>query len=184
MRPLAHVFGIWIVLAVALSVRQNPRHAMFRTTVELVTAVIAFYVGKKIMYGIEYPGMPYSLNMSTLGLWCILATIGGPMLGLLFFAVGRRGWHAAAATAAALALLLADVYRRASNYGDQAPVLLILATAGVVTILALADKTAPQLARTAILVAPMAVLSYGLVSAPDLVEQLILMSCWPAISVL
>jgi len=49
LRPLAHVFSIWIVLAVALSVRQTPRQAMFRTTVGLVAAVIAFYVGKKIM---------------------------------------------------------------------------------------------------------------------------------------
>src|SRR5947209_4356551 len=63
-RPLAHSFGLWIALLAMLSAGQRPRRAVVHACLALGAAVIAFYLGKKVMYGIDYPGMPYSVNIS------------------------------------------------------------------------------------------------------------------------
>jgi len=69
LRPPAHTFGLWITLVALLAARQQLRPAVVRGCLALIGAVLAFYVGKKVMYGIEYPGMPYSLNGTQVMTW-------------------------------------------------------------------------------------------------------------------
>ena len=45
LRPLAHLIGPWILLAVVVSAGQRPERAAVRSALGLVAAVVAFYVG-------------------------------------------------------------------------------------------------------------------------------------------
>jgi hypothetical protein len=83
LRPLAHVLGPWILLAAVLSARQLPAMAVVRSTVSLVAAVVAFYVGKDVMYTIEYGDAPYSVNIEQLLMWIAFAVVGGIALASL-----------------------------------------------------------------------------------------------------
>jgi hypothetical protein len=90
-RPGAHAFGLWIAVVALTSAGQRPRRAVGQAVLTLAAAVIAFYVGKKAMYGIDYPGMPYVLNLSDLVEWLALAAVAGALLGWVFSWGGRPG---------------------------------------------------------------------------------------------
>ncbi|WP_199430067.1 hypothetical protein [Qaidamihabitans albus] len=84
-----------IVLAVLVTRRQAACRAIVRAIVALAAAVVAFYVGKKVVYGIEYAGMPYEIDLVTLATWLALAGVAGTVFGLAFRYVGHDGCPAA-----------------------------------------------------------------------------------------
>jgi hypothetical protein len=170
-RPLSHSFGLWIALLALLSAGQPARRAITHSGLALAAAVLAFYVGKKVMYGIDYPGMPYSINTSELTEWLILSAVVGVVLGWAFSWAGRPGPAGALGTAAVVGLLLGDAYRRVHGYGSAAPVLVAFTVLAVVAVLALTVRTWSRLAQVAAFAVPCAVLGFLLVSAPDLLEQ-------------
>jgi hypothetical protein len=173
-RPLAHSFGMWIALLALLSARRPVREAVLRSVLALAAAVVTFYVGKDVMYGIDYPGQPYSVNTDQLVQWLVLAVVAGSLLGWAFSRIGRPGHAGAASTAAALGLLAADAYRRGANYPWDAPVVLGLAVLAAVAVLAVAVRSPRQLAEIALWTLPAAAAGWLLVSAPDLLEQLLI----------
>lgn len=133
--------------------------------------MVAFYVGKKVMYGTRYPGMPYQLNTTQLTEWGVLALIAGVVLGAVFAGIGTTGHRGAIATAAAIGLLAADAYRRADNYASDGLVVISFAVLAVATVLVVAVRTPRQLLQITAWTLPAIVLGYGLVSAPDALEQ-------------
>jgi hypothetical protein len=173
-RPLAHTFGLWIALLALLSARRSVRDAVLRSVLALAAAVVTFYVGKDVMYGIDHPGLPSSVDADQLVQWLVLAAVAGALLGWAFHGIGRRGHAGAASTAAALGLLAADAYRRSSNYHEDAPVVVGLAVLAAVAVLAVAVRSPRQLAEVALWTLPAAAAGWLLVSAPDLLEQLLL----------
>lgn len=179
LNPFAHTFGIWVLLTVAVSARQPVRRAVLGSITALLAAVVAFSVGLQVRYGIRYPGAPYSINLSVVGLWCVLAVVAGAALGLAFSRIGRPGWSGAGAAAAAIGLLLAAAVHRSANYPEQAPILLVCTVLAISVVLVLAGTTGRQAFRTALLTAPFAVLGYAVVSTPDLLEQLIFIGYSP-----
>jgi Family of unknown function (DUF6518) len=172
-RPLAHTFGLWIAMLALLCAGQRPRRAIVHACLALAAAVAAFYVGKQVMYGIEYPGMPYSINVSELTEWLVLAVIAGAALGWVFSWAGRPGPAGALATAAAVGLLIADAYRRSSNPAE-APVVLAFAILAIVAVLWVGVRSWRQLALVAGCTVPSALVGFLLVSAPDLLEQFLI----------
>ncbi len=171
LRPLAHTVGLWVLLAVVVAARRPARSAVLRTTVALLAAVLAFYVGLQVVYGIRYPGLPYALNVEQIGLWCLIAVVAGAGLGLAFHRVGDDGWPGAVASAAAVGILVADMLRRVLSYPDAAPVVVTLTVIAVGIVLVLTGHGRTALARAALLVVPGVAVGYVLVSAPDIVEQ-------------
>jgi hypothetical protein len=172
-RPLSHTFGMWILTVALLSARQRRVSAIGASCLALLAAVVAFYVGKKVMYGIRYPGMPYELNTTQLTEWGVLAVIAGTALGAAFAGIGTTGHRGAAATAAAIGLLAADAYRRTTSYSFDGPVVISFAILAIATILIVAVRTPRQLLQTAAWTLPAIALGYLLVSAPDLLESLL-----------
>ena len=115
--------------------------------------------------------------MSALLQWCILAIVGGAALGLAFHHIGARGWTAAATTAGAAGLIIADHYRRTAHdtSGSIVPIIFTTIALGVVLYsLSLAELSAGQLRRVLALLLPLTLLGYVLVSAPDLLEGFLL----------
>ncbi|MEI4272268.1 DUF6518 family protein [Klenkia sp. LSe6-5] len=171
-RELSHTFGLWILLVVLVSARRPWRAAVAASVVALATAVVAFYVGKDVMYGVEYPGMPYEVNTSVLVEWLVLAVVAGTVLGWGASHVGQPGRWGPVATAGAVGLLVADAARRAAWYAPD-PAVLVLAAAAVLVVLRIGARTPGQLTRTAAWVLPSTVAGFLLVSAPDVLEQLL-----------
>ena len=171
-RPLSHSFGMWIVLLALLSARRPVRNAVLRSVLALAVAVVTFYVGKDVMYAIEYPGAPYSMNLDLLVQWLVLSVVAGSLLGWAFCRIGRPGRAGALSTAAAVGLLAADAYRRSANYPWDAPVLVGFAGLAIAAVLAVSVRSPRQLAEVALWTLPMAAAGWVLVSAPDLLEQL------------
>lgn len=172
-RPLAHSFGLWIAMLALLSAGQRSRRAIVHACGALAAAVIAFFVGKKVMYGIDYPGMPYPINISVVAEWLVLAVVAGVLLGWAFSWAGRPGRTGAVGTAAVIGLLVADAYRRSSNYPADAPVVVTFTVLATVAVLCVIVRSWRQIAVVASCTLPCAVVGWLLVSAPDLVEQLL-----------
>ncbi|MET7997673.1 hypothetical protein ABZU76_43000 [Amycolatopsis sp. NPDC005232] len=170
LRLLAHAFVLWIALVVAVSAGRGPRRAYVRTVAALLPAVVAFYVGKKVMYGLKYPGMPYAIDTQTLLLWCFLAVLAGT-LGLAFRFVGAPTRAGTLATAAAVGLLFADAVREWSRLGSPALAAATLLALGVV--LGLGVRSRRQLGFVALWVVPFALAATVLVALPDVLESLV-----------
>lgn len=172
--PLSHTFGLWIVTVALLSARQSRAEAIVTSFLALLVAVVAFFYGKKIMYGIKYPGMPYAVNADQLLEWGLLAAVAGAILGSVFCRIGARGRAGAIGSAFAIGLLAADAYRRAINYHGQAPVVIGFAAVAVAAVLVVAVRIPRQLLPIVAWSLPALVVGYGLVSAPDALEQLLI----------
>lgn len=172
--PLSHTFGLWIVTVALLSARQRCVQAIVTSFLALLVAVIAFFYGKKVMYGIEYPGMPYAVNADQLLEWGLLAAVAGAVLGSVFSLIGSAGRAGSIGTAFAIGLLAGDAYRRSTNYHAQAPVVIGFAAVAIVAVLVVAVRTPRQLLPIAAWSVPAVIVSYGLVSAPDALEQLLI----------
>lgn len=86
--PLSHKFGLWILTIALLSARHRRPQAIVASSVALLAAVVAFFFRKKVLYGIKYRGMPYSVNVDQLIEWGFLAVIAGAALGAVFAAIG------------------------------------------------------------------------------------------------
>ncbi|WP_143267840.1 DUF6518 family protein [Amycolatopsis alba] len=172
LRPLAHSFTIWIVLIVAVVPGLPRRRAVVRAVCALVAAVLAFYVGKAVMYSIKYAGMPYTIDLSKLVLWCGLAVAGGVVAGFLFEALGRTDRRGTVATAAVLGLLVADLVRRSDRFGVET---LLVATVIAIVFVAWRGIRSPrQAAKVALAAVPMGLLGFVIVSAPDFFEGLLI----------
>jgi hypothetical protein len=171
LRPLAHTFGIWILLVALVCLRQEVMLAVWRSVVTLLAAVTAFYLGKKVMYQIRYSDLPYSISVDDLYSWCLLALVAGVALGVLFHRIGEPNWYGTGATAAAVGLLIADAARRAVVYPDQAPVVCIFAALAVCGLLApVIPMPWPQALRITLLVIPIVPLGIVVVSIPDAIS--------------
>jgi hypothetical protein len=166
-RPVAHSFGLWILAVASFSLRRSPVQAALNSTVALWAAVAALEFGGGIVYGSEYPAMPYEVDSTRLVLWLVLATVAGPVLGLAFHRAGYLS------TAAAVGLVIGDAYRRWSSYPDDGA-LLALALLAVPVLLSATYRDPRQLVRTVAWTVPMAVGGAVLVSLPDVLEQVLL----------
>ncbi|UUV34491.1 hypothetical protein NQK81_13920 [Amycolatopsis roodepoortensis] len=170
LRPLAHSFTLWIVLIVAVVPGMPRRRAVVRAVCALIAAVLVFYLGKAVMYGVKYAGMPYRIDLPTLVLWCGLAVAGGVVAGLLLDAVGRTDRRGTMATAAVVGLLVADLVRRSDRSGVGT---LAVATAFAIAFVAWRGiRTPRQAARVALAALPMGLAGLVVVSAPDFFEGL------------
>ncbi|MGI8612766.1 MAG: DUF6518 family protein [Nocardioidaceae bacterium] len=166
LRPLAHTFGLWILLAVIVSAGQTPRRAILRASTAVFAAIVAFHLGQRLIYRIKYHGDAYTFSANSLALWCLLALAAGVVLGPVFARIGRSGWSGSAAAAAAIGLLVADVRRRTHNYPGDSATLLTFAVLAVIIVIVLTAVSRRQLVRTALLILPCVVLAYFLVSTP------------------
>lgn len=173
-RPFAHTLGVWILLTVLVSARQPRRRAMVRATTALVTAVVAFYAGKELLYVTRFSA-EFTLDPVRLGLWLAVAVAAGCALGAIFHRIGTEGRAAAAATAAAAGLLVADTLRRALNYPREALVLGVFTGLALIAVwLRARPLTRVQLLWLLALLPLTTIAGYLLVSAPDLLEDLVL----------
>jgi FtsH-binding integral membrane protein len=172
-RPLAHTFGLWITLVVLLSARRPAREAVVSAVLALASAVLTFYVGKQVMYGIEHPGLPYALDRAQIEQWLVLALVVGTLFGWLFSHAGEDGWLGAFGTAGAVGLLVADTVRRSWTHGVESSAVPVAAVLFIGLVLAGTVRSWQQLGLVALWTAPMAVFGLVLVSAPDALEQLL-----------
>lgn len=175
LRPFTHSLTPWVVLAALTSTRQDARTAGLRTTACLLAAVAAFYTAKPLFYGFHYPTAPdLAVNIGDLVLWCVLAAVSGPILGIAFSHIGRPNLTGAAATAGAASLAIAAGVRETGL--DVAPPeipFLVFAVCAVVTTFALSGRSLRQLRRSILLTAPLLLAGLGLVAVPDLLEQIV-----------
>jgi Family of unknown function (DUF6518) len=173
-RPLAHVLGPWVVLAVAVAFRRPPMLAIGASVASLAAAVVTFYIGLKVGHDIRWAGtasvMP--INWGGIQLWLVLAAVAGAVFGLLGSNVGRPDWRGAAATAAPLGLLLGEVYRRLSGWGPDVAVSADVLLA--IVLFATATRVNRRPLLTLLLTVVATVAGFVVVSAPDLLEQLLI----------
>ena len=174
LRVLAHSLGPWVLAVAVVAARTDVRRACARSASLLVGAVVAFYVGKKVFYGIKYPGMPYDIAVDTMVLWCGFAVVAGLALGFLFHAIGADTWRGALATAAAVGLLLADAYDAGGFDPDRGLPLGVLALAGALAVLARQGFHATKVQRFAVVIVPVTALAYLVVQLPDVIEGVVL----------
>jgi len=166
LRPLAHTFGLGILLAVLASAGQAPRRAALRTSTAAFAAIVTFHLGQQLIYRIKYHGDAYAFSATSLALWGLLALAAGVVLGPVFARIGRSGWSGSAAASSTIGLLAADVRRRTHHYPDDSPTLLTFAVLAVIIVLVLTAVTRRQLVRTALLALPCAILAYFLITTP------------------
>lgn len=175
LNSFAHALSPWVLLAAVVSARQRRSQAVLRTVTGLLGAVVAFFAGKPVFYGIYYPDVsPIDVDTNKLALWCVLAVIAGTVLGVVFSKIGSADWSGAAATAVAVSLILVATLGEVGSYilARDLP-LIVFSLAAVVVVLVLADTTARQLKRTAALTLPLVLVSLALLAAPDLIEQIV-----------
>lgn len=170
-RPLAHTLGIWAVAASAAGFRRPPPLAIGASVAFLAAGVVTFYVGLKVGHDIRWAGTDsaMSINWHGIQLWLVLATLAGIVFGLLGSFAARRDWKGAAATAALLGLLLADAYRRFSNWGVDVAVIVDVVAGLAVFLIACRYNKRPLL--TLSLTIATGVLGLLVVSVPDFIEQ-------------
>ncbi len=113
-----------------------------------------------------------SINWAAVQLWLVLAGIAGVVFGLLGATAARTDRWGAAAAAALLGLLLGDAYRRLSAWGMDAAAVFDLVA--VVLVFAQATRVNRRPLLTLALSAVAAVGGFVVVSAPDLLEQLMI----------
>lgn len=159
---------MWILLAVIVSAGQTTRRAILRTSTAVLSAIVAFHLGQRLIYRIKYPGDAYAFDLTSLALWCLLALAAGVVIGPRFAAIGRADWAASGAAAGAVGLLVADAYSRGHNRPDEAPTLQVFAVLAIVLVFVLAAVTRRQTIRTALLSLPSCILAYLLISSPML----------------
>lgn len=173
-RPLAHTLGMWVLLAALVSARQPLRHAVVFASSALLAAVPAFYAGRAVIYDWRYPGGSSAIDGDTVVLWLVLALVAGPLLGLVAHRIGTPGRLGAVAVGTTAGLLVADAARRGLRYSSQLAVLLVFL---VVALVALWLRARPLNRDQWLLVLctlpPAALFGYLLVSAPDLLEDLL-----------
>ncbi|MEV5720126.1 DUF6518 family protein [Amycolatopsis mediterranei] len=174
LRVLAHSLGPWVLAVVVVAARTDVRRAGARSVALLVGAVAAFYVGKKVFYGIKYPGMPYHVSVETVVLWCGFAGVAGLLLGVLFHAIGADTWPGAFAASAAVGLLVADAIRKDGFTSDHGLPLGAVTLAGVLVVLTRQGFRPDRLKRFAVLVVPVTVASWVVVHLPDAIEAVVL----------
>jgi len=172
LRPLAHAFTLWIALLAAVVPGARDGRAIARAIVALEAAVVAFYYGKDVMYGIKYPGMPYSVNLEQLGLWCFLAAVAGTAAGLVFGPIGREDVRGTVSTALAAGLLLGEVVRRSDR--ADGPVFTVVTLLALGLVLGRGIRSRSQAVRVVAWTVPMALAGFLLVSGPDVLEQILL----------
>jgi hypothetical protein len=173
-RPLAHVLGPWVALAVAVAFRRPPVLAVGASVASLAAAVVTFYVGLKVGHDIRWAGTAsvMSINWGGIQLWLVLAAVAGAVFGLLGSIAARSDWRGAAATAAPLGLLLGDAYRRLSGWGMDVAVAADVLLAIVLFVAATRVNRRPLLTLLFTVVAAGA--GFLAVSAPDFLEQLLI----------
>jgi hypothetical protein len=159
-----------LLAAVVPGVRDG--RAIARAIVALAAAVVAFYYGKDVMYGVKYPGMPYSVNLEQLVLWLILASVAGVAAGLVFGPIGREDIRGTVSTALAAGLVIGEVIRRSDRMDGVVFTVATLLALGLV--LGRGIRSRPQAVRVAGWTVPMAVAGFLLVSGPDVLEQILL----------
>ncbi|WP_410616662.1 hypothetical protein [Amycolatopsis sp. lyj-109] len=172
LRPLAHAFTLWIALLAAVVPGARDGRAIARAIVALVAAVLAFYYGKDVMYGVKYPGMPYLISTEQIVLWCVLAAVAGTAAGLVFGPIGREDVRGTVSTALAAGLVIGEVVRRSDRTDGIVFAVATLLALGLV--LARGIRSRPQAVRVAGWTVPMALAGFLLVSGPDLLEQILL----------
>jgi len=180
-RLLAHTFGTWIVLVVLVSARQPWPVAVLRSVAGLAAAVLSFYVGKKVVYGVDYPGMPYPLDVDQIVEWLVLAVVAGCLLGWSCCRIGRPDRAGTVSAAAAVGLLVADAARRlwswryGWNWGfdHESAALTAVTVLGVALVLGIAVRSRRQLPAVVLWAVPMVALGLVLVSLPDALEQVL-----------
>ncbi|MGX5656931.1 DUF6518 family protein [Geodermatophilus nigrescens] len=170
-RSLAHILAPWAVLACVVAFRRPPLPAVVASVSSLAAAVVTFYVGLKLAHDIRWTGSGsvMTINWGDVQLWLLLAGLAGAVFGLLGATAARPDWRGAAATAALLGLLLGEAYRRSSEWGVDAAVAIDAAAAVLVFAVATGVNRRPML--TLALTAVAAVIGFGVVSTPDLLEQ-------------
>lgn len=137
----------------------------------LVAAVLAFYYGKEVMYGFKYPGTSYSVNPEQIALWCVLAVAAGVVAGLVFGPIGRPDLRGSLGTAAAAGLLVGEVVRRLDR--PDGVVFTVITVLAIAFVLARGVRSARQAGHIAGWTIPLGPAGYLLVSAPDVLEQMV-----------
>jgi Family of unknown function (DUF6518) len=172
-RPLAHVLGPWVLLSAAVAFRRPPVIAVVSAVASLAAAVVTYYVGLKVGHDIRWAGTDsvMGVNWDRIQLWLVLAGFAGGVLGLLGATAARRDWPGAAATAALLGLLIGDAYRRLSYWGLDVAV--VVDAVAVVVVFGLATRVNRRPLLTLALSGVAAIGGFVVVSAPDLLEQLL-----------
>jgi hypothetical protein len=146
--------------------------AIARAIVALAAAVVAFYYGKDVMYGVKYPGMPYEVDLEQLGLWCVLAAVAGAAAGVVFGPIGREDVRGTVSTALAAGLLLGEAVRRSGR--ADGVVFTVATLLALALVLGRGIRSRKQAVRVLGWTVPMALAGFLLVSAPDVLEQIVL----------
>jgi hypothetical protein len=172
-RPLAHILGPWVALAVAVAFRRPLVLAISASVASLAVAVVTFYVGLKVGHDIRWVGTASVMPVSwgDIQLWLLLAAVAGAILGLLGAIAARPDWRGAAATAAPLGLLVGDAYRRLSGWGMDVAVGADIVLAIALFVAATRINRRPLL--TLLLIGVAGVAGFMAISAPDFLEQLL-----------
>jgi hypothetical protein len=134
---------------------------------------VTFYVGLKVGHDLRWAdaGSSMAINWDQIQLWLIFAVPAGAILGLLGSRAPHPSWQGAAASAALLGVLLGEAYRRYTGYGPDIAVGVALLLAAALYVVTVRRNRQPVL--TLVFTALASVAGLLLVSAPDLVEQLL-----------
>ena len=167
-KTIGHSVGLWLFLAVLVSVRNPLPRAVVRSVTLLVASVAAFYVSKKYLPG----PAGYLFEVDNWVLWSLAAVPGGVGIGVLGALLCRQRWLGAGALALLIGMFCGDAYHRFHLYGvvDWA---MKLDGLFILCVLVIGVRSLPQLARLAALLIPLSVAGYLLTSAPNWAEQIL-----------